>query len=302
MAKSFKSLLQSPKLEFLMEAHNGLSARIVEETGFSGIWASGLSISASYGVRDCNEASWTQIVETLEFMSECTTIPILMDADTGFGNFNNVIRLVQKLEKIEIAGICIEDKLFPKINSLVKGFNQPLASIGEFCGKINAAKDTQKNKDFCVIARTEAFVTGYKVEEAIKRASAYAEAGADGILVHSKLDNPSEIIEFVKLWQKDTPLIIVPTTYNSTPTKLFRELGISIVIWANHNVRACITAMREISKRIYLDSTTKEIESKIAKLDDIFQLTNMLELKISEEKYLKEFHDKFDNVLSSAKR
>jgi phosphoenolpyruvate phosphomutase len=136
-------LLESPQLDFIMEAHNGISARIVEEAGFKGIWASGLALSAQYGVRDNNEASWTQVVEMLEFMSDVTSIPILLDGDTGYGNFNNMRRLVKKLEQRGIAGVCIEDKLFPKTNSFINGSRQALADIDEFCGKIKAGKDSQ---------------------------------------------------------------------------------------------------------------------------------------------------------------
>ena len=117
----FKNLLHSGKVEFLMEAHDGISARIVEEAGFKGIWGSGLCISAAMGVRDNNEASWTQVLEVLEYMSDATNIPILVDADTGYGNFNNVRRLVRKLEQRNVAAMCIEDKLFPKTNSFIKG-------------------------------------------------------------------------------------------------------------------------------------------------------------------------------------
>src|SRR6266487_1188198 len=126
-----RALIESDELEFVMEAHNGLAARIVEEAGFKGIWGSGLSMSAAMGVRDNNEASWTQVLEALEFMSDATTIPILLDGDTGYGNFNNMRRLVKKLEQRDIAGVCIEDKLFPKTNSFV-GEAQPLADMEEF--------------------------------------------------------------------------------------------------------------------------------------------------------------------------
>ena len=129
-------MLNSKNLEFIMEAHNGLSAKIVQEAGFKGIWGSGLSISAQLGVRDSNEASWTQVVEVLEFMSDNTDIPILLDADTGYGNFNNARRLVRKLEQRHVAGACIEDKLFPKTNSLLDNRQQPLADINEFALKI----------------------------------------------------------------------------------------------------------------------------------------------------------------------
>src|ERR1043166_6681312 len=136
--------LFSPELSFLMEAHNGLSAKVVEEAGFAGIWASGLSISAALGVRDNNEASWTQVLDVLEFMADATVLPILVDGDTGYGNFNNVRRLVRKLCQRQIAGVCIEDKLFPKTNSFI-GERQPLADIEEFCGRIKAGKDSQSD-------------------------------------------------------------------------------------------------------------------------------------------------------------
>src|ERR1700755_1283402 len=141
--QQFRRLLQSERLEFLMEAHNALSARIVEEAGFRGIWASGLSISATLGVRDNNEASWTQVLEVVEFMSDATKIPILLDADTGYGNFNNMRRLVKKLEQRGVAAVCIEDKLFPKTNSFIRGTAQPPADMHEFAGKIRAMKEAQ---------------------------------------------------------------------------------------------------------------------------------------------------------------
>ena len=144
-------LLLSEQLEFICEAHNGLSAKIVQEAGFRGIWASGLSISAQFGVRDNNEASWTQVLENLEFMSDATTIPILLDGDTGYGNFNNMQRLVRKLEQRNIAAVCIEDKLFPKTNSFIKGGAQPLADMQEFCGKIKAGKDAQTDRTFALL-------------------------------------------------------------------------------------------------------------------------------------------------------
>src|SRR5438128_5602231 len=162
-----KRMFQSAEMRFLMEAHSGLSAKIAEEAGFEGIWASGLSISASLGVRDNNEASWTQVLEVAEFMSDATDIPILLDGDSGYGDFNSVRRLVRKLEQRGIAGVCIEDKLFPKANSFIDGEAQPLADIQEFCGKISAAKDAQQCDDFVLVARVEAFIAGRGLEEAL---------------------------------------------------------------------------------------------------------------------------------------
>jgi phosphoenolpyruvate phosphomutase len=161
--KKLRRLIESAQLEFILEAHNGISSRIVEEAGFSGIWASGLAISAQFGVRDNNEASWTQVVDMLEFMSDITTIPILLDGDTGYGNFNNMRRLVRKLEQRDIGGVCIEDKIFPKTNSFIGGERQPLADVEEFCGKIAAGKDSQSNDDFCIVARVEALIAGWDI-------------------------------------------------------------------------------------------------------------------------------------------
>ena len=179
-----------------MEAHDGMSAKIVEESEFKGIWASGLALSAALGVRDSNEASWTQVLEVLEFMSDATSIPILVDGDTGYGNFNNLRRVVKKLGQRDIAGICIEDKLFPKTNSFI-GEGQPLADINEFCGKIKAGKDSQMDDDFCLIARVEALISGWGMEEALRRAEAYHQAGADAILIHSKQQDGEEILAFL---------------------------------------------------------------------------------------------------------
>ncbi|MBA4601838.1 phosphoenolpyruvate mutase [Thermoactinomyces mirandus] len=281
-----KQLIHSRNLEFLMEAHNGLSAKIVEEAGFKGIWASGLSISAAMGVRDNNEASWTQVLEVLEFMSDAASIPILLDGDTGFGNFNNSRRLVKKLEQRQIAGVCIEDKLFPKTNSFLNSKIQPLADINEFCGKIKAMKDTQTDEDFIVVARVEAFIAGLGLKEALRRADAYRQAGADAILIHSKRTDIAEIESFVKEWEQRLPVVIVPTKYYSTPTSRFQKLGINLVIWANHNLRASIDAMKKISEQIFREKSLVRAEKKVATLEEVFRLQRVDELLEAERKYL----------------
>jgi phosphoenolpyruvate phosphomutase len=281
-----RKLIQSADLEFIMEAHNGLSAKIAEESGFKGIWGSGLSISAAMGVRDNNEASWTQVLEILEFMSDVTTIPILLDGDTGYGNFNNMRRLVLKLEQRGIAGVCIEDKLFPKTNSFIGGETQPLADIDEFCGKIKAAKDTQTDPDFQVVARVEAFIAGWGLAEAVRRAEAYRNAGADAILIHSKKSNPSDIEAFMREWGNRHPVVIVPTKYYSTPTEHFREMGVSVAIWANHTLRASIMAMQKVTQQIHRDQSLRNVESKIVTVSEVFRLQDASELQQAEKKYL----------------
>ena len=281
----FKNLLSSPSLEFIMEAHNGLSAKIVEETGFKGIWASGLALSAAMGVRDNNEASWTQVLEILEFMSDGTTIPIMLDGDTGYGNFNNFSRLVRKLEQRNIAAVCIEDKLFPKTNSFIEG-NQPLAAVDEFCGKVKAGKDTQTDPDFCIVARIEAFIAGWGLAEALKRADAYEKAGADALLVHSKLSKPDEILAFMSEWKDRCPVVIVPTMYYSTATAVFEKAGVSLIIWANHLLRASIVAMQKTAAVIHEEKSLINVENNIASVKEIFRLQRADDLKEAERRYL----------------
>jgi phosphoenolpyruvate phosphomutase len=300
--RQFRELLCSGELEFLMEAHNGMSAKIVQETGFKGVWASGLSMSAALGVRDNNEASWTQILEVCEFMADATDIPILLDGDTGYGNFNNMRRLVNKLEQRGVAAVCIEDKLFPKTNSFIGGEKQPLADADEFAGKIKAAKDGQSDSDFSVIARLEAFIAGWELDEMLKRAEAYHDAGADGLLIHSKKSSPDQILAFAEAWQNRCPLVIVPTMYYSTPVEVFEEAKISTVIWANHNMRSAIKAMQETCQQIYSERSLTSIEDEVVSVKEVFRLQNAAELAAAEELYLPQRNEATKAVIMAATR
>lgn len=297
-----KTMLNRQATDFILEAHNGLSAKIVEEAGFQGIWASGLSLSAQFGVRDSNEASWTQVLETVEFMADATSIPILLDGDTGYGNFNNFRRLIHKLEQRDVAGVCIEDKIFPKTNSFINGTSQKLADIDEFCGKIKAGKDAQRDDDFVIVARVEAFIAGLGLKEALKRASAYHEAGADAILIHSALNRPDEIIEFKKEWGDRAPVVIVPTKYYSTPTSVFEDYHFSLVIWANHMMRASVRHMQQVANSIYTQGNISCIEDKVAPVKEIFRLQGVEELSRAEKNYLPQISAKASAVILAAAR
>jgi len=283
--RRLREMLTRKDLAFLMEAHSGLSAKIVEEAGFEGIWGSGLSMSAALGLRDNNEASWTQVLEQAEYMADASSLPILLDGDTGYGNFNNVRRLVRKLCERGVAGVCIEDKLFPKTNSFI-GEAQPLADMEEFCGRIRAGKDSQLDDDFSIVARVEALISGHSMDEALRRAEAYHQAGADAILIHSKKRTAHEITGFMERWGDRCPVVIVPTMYYGTPTDVFRKAGVSTVIWANHLVRASITAMRETAARIHADQHLGEIEGRVASVKDIFALMDNDELETAGDRYL----------------
>jgi phosphoenolpyruvate phosphomutase len=297
-----KNLLQSGQTEFILEAHNGLAAKIVEEAGFKGIWGSGLALSAQHAVRDNNELSWTEVVGMLEFMSDATAIPILLDGDTGYGDFNNMRRLVRKLEQRDIAGVCIEDKLFPKANSFIQGEQQELEDIETFCGKIQAGKDAQADEDFCIVARVEAFIAGWGLAEALKRGEAYRRAGADAILIHSKLARPDEILAFAQEWDNRCPLVIVPTKYYSTPTEVFRQHKISLVIWANHLIRANIAAMQATARSIFKSESLVDVEGRVATVPEIFRLQGADELLEAEKIYARSARQDASAIILAASR
>ena len=301
-ASRLRALLNSPELEFLCEVHNGLSAKIVEEAGFKGMWGSGLSISAALGVRDNNEASWTEVLDVVDFIGEATSIPLLLDGDTGYGNFNNVRRLVKKLGQMGVAGVAIEDKVFPKTNSFLREERQPLADMDEFAGKIKAAKDSQEDPDFCVVARVEALIAGWGLGEALRRAEAYHKAGADAILIHSKKSVPDEVLAFQKEWAGRSPVVIVPTKYYSTPTDVFREAKFSVAIWANHLVRSAAAAMQQTARQIHAEQTLLNVEDRIVPVSEIFRLQGDAELEDAEKRYLPGAGQKVSAVILAASR
>jgi phosphoenolpyruvate phosphomutase len=270
-------------MSFLVEAHSGISATIVERCNGNGIWASGVTASAAAGLRDANELSFSEVLNLLTTMDYCSSIPILVDGDTGYGNFNNARIFVKKLCSIGIAGVVYEDKVFPKINSFVNAKHE-LASIGEFCGKIKACKDAQTDNDFCLVARTEALIAKLGLQEAIDRASAYIESGADAIVLHSKQSSPGEIIDFCRAWNKTAPLVIIPTTYEASPVEDFLELGVVCMIFANQLMRASVKAMTETCCQLLRSKSCHNLP--IAKVEDIFDIVNMQELEEAERKYL----------------
>lgn len=286
-SKLFRKLLNSDKHFFLMEAHDGLSAKIVEESGFSAIWASGLSITASLGVRDNNEISYSQLLDVLEYMNDASDLPILVDGDTGYGNFNNACRLLQKLEQRGIAAVCIEDKKFPKTNSFLETKLDALADPLEFAGKIRAMKEAQRTPDFSVVARLESLIVGAGIEDAMKRAEMYLDAGADALLVHSKRSDFKDIERFLVAFGRNVPIFIVPTKYYTVPvSQLTKDGRIRGIIWANHNVRSCVTAMQQVCEKIYKDNSIANVEGSIASVSELFRLQKNEEYLEMEKRYL----------------
>ena len=288
MANALKDKLAGGDLITVMSAHNPLSARLAEEAGFDGIWASGFELSAAYGVPDASLLSFTQHLDMTRAIIEQTTIPMVADIDTGYGNAINVLHVVRAYGEAGSAAVVMEDKLFPKDTSLLAGGRQELVRIGEFQGKIEAAREAGKARDLIVIARTEALIADMGLDEALKRGMAYAEAGADLLLVHSKRKTPDEIVAFTEQWNGPIPLTIVPTAYPDLTEAKVRALGkIRIVIYANHAIRAAVGAMRLVFAQIRRDGGIHQVDKEIASVEDVFELQRVPAMKAAEKKYLR---------------
>ncbi|MBO6505796.1 MAG: phosphoenolpyruvate mutase [Kordiimonadaceae bacterium] len=277
-------MLENNALGFIMEAHNALSAKLATDAGFEALWASSLTLSASMGLRDANELSWSQVLDLVDPMLEFVETPVLVDADSGYGDFNIFGRFVRKASERGVAGVCIEDKAFPKRNSFANTSHE-LADIDDFCGMIRAAKDQQNSDEFCVVARTEAFVAGAGLSEALERASNYEVAGADALFVHSKQKTAFEIESFCRSWNGNIPLVIAPTTYASTPTADFVRLGIAAVIWANHGLRAAIKAMQDSYQQIAAERSVAGLEGNITSVSELLDITGTEDLIKKQDAY-----------------
>jgi phosphoenolpyruvate phosphomutase len=211
-------------------------------------------------------------------------------------------RLVRKLEQRGVAAVCVEDKLFPKTNSFINSERQPLADLEEFAGKIQAVKEAQADPDFCVVARLEGFIAGWGLDEMLRRAEAYYAAGADALLIHSRKTTPDQVLGFAAAWKHRCPLVIVPTTYYSTPVEVFEQAGISMLIWANQNVRSSIAAMQQTSRRIFEERSVRNVEDDIVPVKEVFRLQNADELMQAEERYLPKTAESARAIILAASR
>lgn len=288
MANALRDKVASHELATLMATHNPLSARLAEEAGFDGIWASGFELSAAYGVPDASLLSFSQHLDMTRAIIEQVAIPLVADLDTGYGNAINVGHVVGAYARAGAAAVVIEDKTFPKDTSLLAGGRQELVRIEEFQGKIEAARAACSGHDLLVIARTEALIADLGIDEALRRGAAYEEAGADLLLIHSKRKTPDEIVAFATAWSGRIPLTIVPTAYPDLTEAKARALGkIGIMIYANHAVRAAVTAMRDIFAAIRRDGGIHEIDKRIVTVEEIFELQRVPAMKAAEKRFLR---------------
>jgi len=298
-AKKLREMFNKEGVIRIAGAHDGITAKLVELNGFDGVWASGFEVSTSYAVPDANILTMTQYLQAASVMNDAVLIPVVADCDTGYGNSNNVMYMVKKYEAAGIAAVTIEDKQFPKVNSYIPG-RQELAPIAEFVGKILAAKNAQATEDFMVIARVEALIAGWGQEEALRRAHAYVEAGADAILIHSKSSIPDEIVNFAKAWDFSAPLVIVPTAYPMLTLEEIKQLGIKMVIYANHGLRAAIKAINEVFSEINRAGRLDTINDRIVPMNAVFELQGMIQMKEQEKIFLRSDEEQINVIIPAA--
>ena len=264
-------------------AFDAMSAKLVEINEFDAVWAGSFAISATHAVPDASIMTMTEFLQVSKNMVDSCDIPIIADCDTGFGGPSNVSHLVKQYEQAGVAGISIEDKIFPKQNSLLKNGKQELLSEKEFVAKIIAGKEAKINKNFMIIARTEALIAGLGVDEAIKRATAYENAGADAILIHSKSDTPKEVFEFCNLWKGVVPIIVVPTSYGDVTINELEEHNVKMVIYANQTLRIAHKAMSILLKKLEKANSLNEVDEEISSMEEIFELQKMFEIHSQEK-------------------
>tara|TARA_Y100000996_G_scaffold410973_1_gene394287 strand:- start:789 stop:1682 length:894 start_codon:yes stop_codon:yes gene_type:complete len=286
-SKDLIDLMKSKPILRVGGAFDAMSAKLVELENFDAVWAGSFAISATHALPDASILTMTEFLHAAQNMAETCNIPVIADCDTGFGGPGNVSHLVKKYEKAGVAGISIEDKTFPKENSLLNEGNQNLISEKEFVAKIIAAREAKKDNNFLLIARTEALIAEKGMDEAKKRATAYEKAGADAILIHSKKNSPDEVFEFADTWKGNVPLVVVPTTYPNVKTNEFISHKIKMVIYANQTLRSAYSSMLDTLKKIKNDDLSS-LDKEISPMEKIFELQKMYDVKEEEKEIQKE--------------
>jgi len=300
-ATKLRAALKKPGALKVVGAHDALSARLIERAGFDGVWASGFAISAS--LKCIPDASFITSSEQLEVernIADAVNIPVIADCDTGYGNALNVMRTVNDRERAGVAAICIEDNVYPKRCSFYAGVRRELIPIEEHCGKIKAAKAAQTVPDFMVIARTEALIAGWGQEEALKRAEAYAEAGADAVLIHSKSKKFDELKAVYKAWSGRVPLVVVPTIFDQTTAAEMEEAGAKIIIYANQPVRAAIRSMRDTLALIKQDTRPGAANDRIVTLPEVYDIVGVPQMEQDEKAFLPVGGEKITAIIPAA--
>jgi len=281
-AKILRDLIDSQSIVKVGGAFDAMSAKLVENSGFDAIWAGSFAISAINAVPDASILTMTEFFDAASKMVAACKIPVIADCDTGYGGPNNVIHLVQKYENAGISAISIEDKIFPKQNSLLKNGTHEILPEKDFVDKIIAANVAKKDPDFMIIARIEALIANLGMEQALKRATAYEKAGADAILIHSKKETAEEIFNFSESWDGNLPIVVVPTTYTFVKIDELIQHKIKLVIYANQTLRSAHSSMTKLLKELVSAQSISEVKEDMSSMEEIFKLQEMYNYTVHE--------------------
>ena len=278
-----RQLIKNKPIVRILEAHNALSALIAENTvverngenvSFDGIWSSSLTDSTAKGKPDIEAIDMTSRINAVNDIFEVTTKPMIFDADTG-GKTEHFEFTVKSLERTGVSAVVIEDKTGLKKNSLFgNDVKQTQDSIENFCDKIARGKAAQLSDDFMIIARIESLILEAGMEDALTRAEAYIKSGADGIMIHSRHKDPAEIMEFMQKFRatdKDTPVVVVPTSFNAVTVEEFTDMGVNVVVTANHMLRAAYPAMLNVAKSVLENGRSLEAEPDCMSIKEILE-------------------------------
>ena len=281
--KKLRRLIELKTIVRVIEAHNGLSALIAEKTKlrinteireFDALWESSLTDSSSKGKPDIEVVDFTSRTQTINQILEVTTKPMIVDGDTG-GLTEHFVFMVKTLERLGVSAVIIEDKTFPKRNSLLEDTTHVQEDINKFCKKIKAGMQARVTQDFMIIARIESLIAHHNLDDALKRAQAYIDAGADAIMIHSKDREPKQIREFCeayKQFKQKVPLVAVPTTYNTITERELIDLGVNVVIYANHLLRSSYNAMNTVAETILQHERSLEVDPLCLPVKDLLML------------------------------
>lgn len=282
--KKLRKLMELKPIVRIIEVHNGLTGRIVEQTRlvegdvvreFDGMWISSLTDSTSKGKPDIELVDSTSRTQTIDQILEVTTKPMVVDGDSG-GLTEHFVYTVKTLERLGVSAVIIEDKIGSKRNSLFgTEVDQQQDTIENFSQKISSGKKVQVTDDFMIIARIESLILKKGIDDALKRAKAYIEAGADGIMIHSKEKDPKEILDFCNEYKKfvdKVPLVSVPTTYSEITEKELADAGVNVVIYANHLLRSAYPSMVRVAESILKNQRCYEANEHCLDIKDILNL------------------------------
>jgi phosphoenolpyruvate phosphomutase len=286
--KRLRQLLKLCPVVKTIEVHSGLTGLIAEKTvvehngeldQFDAMWLSSLCDSTAKGKPDIELVDMSSRMRTIDDVMEVTTKPIILDGDTG-GLVEHFVYNVRTLERMGVSAVIIEDKTGLKKNSLFgTEVEQTQDTIENFCAKISAGKNAQRTEEFMIIARIESLILEKGQEDALKRAFAYVEAGADGIMIHSRRKEPDEIFEFCDAFRandKTTPIVVVPTSFNSVTEAELATHGVNIVIYANQLTRSAFPAMQSTAEEILKNHRALEVDAKLMPFKDIITLIDDL--------------------------